>query len=747
MAELLPYRAKDVFAPTDGSGNARGANMGETQQWGIALESFILNGRFGQSTLAGMTALTKASLSDGDTILVQAGGTGGVFKWVAASTEYADGGIVIASDEGGTGRWIRQRDTGDVWLDWWGPVRDDTGAGDTNSDALDAAIGYFRNSTIEFTMRLMIGVGRWYFSREHDLGTTGTARHLVIQGQGVNLTYLATTLEGQNKTFLRNGPTGTPRDNRVSFRGIHFEARNPVATVCPIILWLDDWNESMIDDCRIAAPAVAGQIPGTHVVYRAVWNCNIRDSHFLGGGDYRPQNPLTDTVRFTLTSGSAVVTASEAVFSAGDVGRDFMFGTPSGLWWGTVSTYDSTTQVTLTETAPLSMSSVQGWSGPVTASTTATDNTVTLSHDSAVSSDVGRWVVIRSAGTVNSRQSAHYAQITAYNSATSIEVSPAPPRTVSGVMIYWSPQQVVYEDDSLLPIRTNDFSITNSRFWAYRGVGMALMNCVQVKFDPCTKFHGASTGYDETARGMSQAAIIIQTNGSTFFGTTEAAGWDNGRIIVTGSDQFDVANWQGRVDKNQAIVYSEHPVGAFTTVTLGRGQIYNPQYDLTSGGFRAAGYIGGPSGVRQSLIAMGPISVGSGTNKRLVTGGRSGMVAPSFSARGPEGGYFVGAGTQDSTAQLPGSYQNGAQKFGLLSITAFDSVTPAIHRATFSFWTNGVSSQLCKLETGDTAFWAGSNTTGATTAGKFTVSVGGTRLYLDNDTGLVQRVSYTFLDC
>lgn len=123
MAELLPYRAKDVFAPTDGSGNARGANMGEAQQWGIALESFITNGRFGQPTLAGMTALTKASLSDGDTILVHAEGTGGVFRWDASSTVTSDGGIYIAADEGGTGRWVRQYD-GKIAAKWFGVTGD-----------------------------------------------------------------------------------------------------------------------------------------------------------------------------------------------------------------------------------------------------------------------------------------------------------------------------------------------------------------------------------------------------------------------------------------------------------------------------------------------------------------------------------------------------------------------------------------------------------------------------------------------
>ncbi len=58
-------------------------------------------------TLAELTALEKANLVDGEKVLVLDGTTGGIFTWDEGSTATADGGTVLASDEGGDGRWLR----------------------------------------------------------------------------------------------------------------------------------------------------------------------------------------------------------------------------------------------------------------------------------------------------------------------------------------------------------------------------------------------------------------------------------------------------------------------------------------------------------------------------------------------------------------------------------------------------------------------------------------------------------------
>ena len=64
------------------------------------------------NTIAGMTALTKSVLADGDQVNVsgyyaQGDGGGGEFYWDSSSSDTADGVLIFASDEGGSGRWNR----------------------------------------------------------------------------------------------------------------------------------------------------------------------------------------------------------------------------------------------------------------------------------------------------------------------------------------------------------------------------------------------------------------------------------------------------------------------------------------------------------------------------------------------------------------------------------------------------------------------------------------------------------------
>ncbi len=98
----------------DGSGNPIAGSL-------VADLAAIVTGSFSSlsvgeissvGSIATMTALAKAGLTDGDMLLVEnyltgiAGG-GGLFKWDAVSAAADDGGLVIASDEGGAGRWLR----------------------------------------------------------------------------------------------------------------------------------------------------------------------------------------------------------------------------------------------------------------------------------------------------------------------------------------------------------------------------------------------------------------------------------------------------------------------------------------------------------------------------------------------------------------------------------------------------------------------------------------------------------------
>lgn len=58
---IAPYRAYDVFAPTDGSGNARGPEMFQAQQWGMIVEAVANFGLVWRTTKTNLDAVTPTS--------------------------------------------------------------------------------------------------------------------------------------------------------------------------------------------------------------------------------------------------------------------------------------------------------------------------------------------------------------------------------------------------------------------------------------------------------------------------------------------------------------------------------------------------------------------------------------------------------------------------------------------------------------------------------------------------------------
>jgi hypothetical protein len=612
-----------------------------------------------------------------------------------------------------------------------GGSNDETKAG-ANSDALDAALAAWRADTLKGVATIAFPGGRWWFARAHDLGAPYSYGWLTLAGQGADQTAMETTLSGAGTAFLRNGPTGTARNNRVSVRGLSIVARNPAGTVSPVLLRLDDWSERDMVDVRLVNGAL-DQTPNTLLQLSGVWNCDIRDCHTFGGGCYKPQRVLTETVRFTLAAGDATVTASEAVFTGADVGRRYGFGEPTFETIGTVASVTSATEVELTAPSPVTLATVRGWVEPVRASTTGGNATVTLSHAAALAEDVGRWVVIRGAGTNTGVESAHYAQITAVNNSTSMDVSPAPPRTVAGATIYWSPAVLIHETGTDFD-RTNDLTLENVRIEHYRGLGFAVQDAIQLKAG-ALKLHGLEGGYDNRPVALSQAAAVIKSRTSVISSiVAEGAGLDNGRVIYTGSRNAVILAGQGRCDAGQALVYVEHSPGAGATIVVGPWHIYNNQHDMDSAGRRATPYLNS-DGSDFNLSFAGNVSTLD--NKRYRTGG-PGLTATSISTLSQEG-FFLSDGQKENFF-LPTGIQHSALRMGLILISAAEGIG-----ALFAYATDGAAFNVANLIAGDGAKWAASGTLGATTASKTTFSVGPTQFCVANNGGTGQFYNWLLI--
>jgi len=129
-------------------------------------------------TYAALTALLKATLTDGTLRQVNGRNTAGdiepvIFQFIAASTATANAGTILATDEGGTGRWLMLVD-GPFLAEWFNAKRDGTTDDTIAIQALLGALGVLGGGT----WRLLVGT---YF---HD--TLNPPSNIIIEGEGVS---------------------------------------------------------------------------------------------------------------------------------------------------------------------------------------------------------------------------------------------------------------------------------------------------------------------------------------------------------------------------------------------------------------------------------------------------------------------------------------------------------------------------------------------------------------------------------
>lgn len=114
---------------------------------GLAAE-VLARTRMSTESLVTLTTFLKSTLTSGQAVFVKSG-DGGDFRWDSASTAPVDGFLVLASDEGGAGRWIRKEQN--LTPEKFGIVYDDSSAPvmSANVAAWAAMMAFIRASNID----------------------------------------------------------------------------------------------------------------------------------------------------------------------------------------------------------------------------------------------------------------------------------------------------------------------------------------------------------------------------------------------------------------------------------------------------------------------------------------------------------------------------------------------------------------------------------------------------------------------
>jgi len=639
-------------------------------------------------------------------------------------------GVTVDATNGGY--WLAVA-TGAINIAIFGARQGSASYAERNSAALQAALDYWVASPFADAV-ITSDPGTWRFDpSSFVVNPGGPFKNITIEGDGRFGTTWETELSGTDSIFLDNSPGGVAdRNCRFYLRRIKLVSRNADGTVCPIFVRNLNWLEGCFEDVGTVQGS-QGQIGNTHTVLSGIWNADIVNCHSNGGGLYVPANPLSDTVRFTLTADSAIVEATEAVFSEDDEGIKFIFGPEGGAWVGTVASYDSPTQVTMTEPSPYSSGAGAeiAYSEPIRATTTASGTTVTVNRPRMEESHVGRYVVIRGAGTSRSRRSFHRAKILSVagdglsftmDRPAVYAVSPSDSAATSarGAMAISPVHLVLYDGNTANT--TNDITFINFRIELFRGVGLVIEDGVQLKFTE-QKIHGDGLPTAEIATGYrpdyhSQAGMWIQSRGGFWKGgSLEAAGFDDGRIVCSGSEQFKVNDVCCRCNIDQAILFSEHPYGQFAEFRLGDALIYNQQWDMTTAGLTSHEYIAGRGA--QVLEHIGSVNLSSTFNKRLASG--------NSTANSGGAGQTVSNGVTLKIKMPPTRRNDGLNSQGSIEFFLSDA-----SNAKVGFTTNGAGYHHCTLSYGG-SLWAVSDTPEFETTGKITVSCDDDYIYVVND--------------
>lgn len=525
------------------------------------------------ATLAAMAALTKASLSDGATVLVQAAGTGGVFRWDASSTATDDGGVVLASDEGGTGRWVRQFD-GQVWVDWWGAKgTGDTADAATNATAFQACADYLKELNNGGYARCRAGL-QYYIGDEIDCSVDGLFKHVGFEGDGQDPTTLIAYFTGASKALIKGTRADNARAGSPWLRNLKIRVNNDLPGIKPRA-----FDMRMCEFPQIENVHIVGDYSNTLIEATGVFNGTFRNLELWSGGGFLSRKTVPAGVTFSGTTGTNVINASDNCFDVDDEGTWFAAVDTTGrAGRHLIVTRNSPTQVVVAKNLVENYTDAYGWlegvRGTIVVGTSAT--TLVLNADVLTSAHEGLTVVVPTAkdgpeGTTRPLIT-RIGEVTAPDTCTLVDGAD---NDVSDVTVYFAPAVAIY-DDTQAGGETNDITLDNCRLESHAGIGWLIQGVHLVTSGPA-KSHGRARiaegsytqAYDDEVAQVSWYLNLVGGQMSQFGFESQAIG--EYKVLCEGLvSGLQLMGYRGALIENQKI-FRAFGCNTWAKVSVGSG--------------------------------------------------------------------------------------------------------------------------------------------------------------------------------
>lgn len=357
-----------------------------------------------------------------------------------------------------------------------------------------------------------------------------------IFGSGQHSSKIVADFFGAGEAVIKShDPLETTRSSPISFHDIGLEHETTSGGVNPVFLDILGWGESRIRGVRF------GSSNNSVARFGGAQNVRIDDFvSFFAGKHFN----YKDTTGITFdVDGAGEITASAAIFSAGDVGKLISIF-PSNVNRRaiyTISAFTDTTHVDVSETT-LTETGADAYFEPARCSITSGDTTVTANAACFSAEDVGRVIYIRGAKAGAYGDGLLRGTITTYTNSTHVEIDIAATNTVTDAA-FAVPVVDFYQAESgafSTAAGADDIKIDRMHIEKYRGVALVTKNAAGFWMDQ-SKLHGHTEPSDED--GSNSAMWLDDTSGEICCDMESSCSYSDCRVFWCNAN--DAIAWRG----------------------------------------------------------------------------------------------------------------------------------------------------------------------------------------------------------